>query len=236
MTDKVLAIIPAFNEEENIARVITGIRQSAPGVDILVVDDGGTDNTRRIVREMGERVLCLPFNLGYGAALQAGFRYALSRGYAYAVQIDGDGQHDPVSLPGLLATVQNGEADVAIGSRFLGGAPYRVPLVRRAGMLVFGRLASALTGQRITDPTSGYQALNARAISRFFASAHYPADFPDADVIIMLHRAGLKVVEQPVVMHRSPTRKSMHGGLSPVYYVFKMFLSIFLTLLRKNPF
>jgi len=235
MENETIVIIPAYNEEKNIAGVIKGIRNAIPDVDILVVNDGGEDRTEEIVRELGERVVNLPYNMSYGAALQTGFRYAVKHGYGYAVQIDADGQHDPKDILKLLKVVLDGEADVAIGSRFLGGGSYEAPVTRRAGMLIFGWLASFIIGQRVTDPTSGYQALSSNAI-RFYAGDYYPVDYPDADVIIMLHRAGLKIKEIPVTMYPNPDNKSMHAGLKPLYYIFKMFLSIFVTLLRKDPF
>ncbi len=230
---KNIVIIPAYNEEENIAGVVLGIKKVVPDADIVVVNDGGQDRTGEIARKSGGQVISLPFNMGYGVALQTGFKYALRRGYEYAVQMDADGQHDPRDILSLLQAVKSGEADVAIGSRFLEGNSYRIPALRRLGMFIFSFLASVFTGQRITDPTSGYQALNRRGLM-FYASDYYPVDFPDADVIIMLHRAGLKVKEVPVTMHSSTTGRSMHSGLKPLYYIFKMFLSIFVTLLRKN--
>ncbi|SHJ79574.1 Glycosyl transferase family 2 [Desulfatibacillum alkenivorans DSM 16219] len=233
---RVIAIIPAFNEQKNIAQVIRGIQTHAPFAQPLVVDDGSKDGTADSARRAGARVIRLPFNLGYGAALQTGFKFALANGYDYAVQIDGDGQHDPQSLPILLKPVQKGEADVVLGSRFLGEGAYSMPALRYAGVMVFRVLVSLLIRKKITDPTSGFQALNRAAMERFYASPHYPADFPDADVIIMLHRAGLRVLEAPVIMHPNPDGRSMHKGMTPVYYVFKMFLSIFLALIRKNPF
>lgn len=235
MENRVIAIIPALNEEKNIARVIESITKAWPGAFPLVINDGSTDQTARKAGQAGATVIDLPFNMGYGAALQTGFKYALAHGFDYAVQIDGDGQHDASSIPGLLDPVIKGGVDVSLGSRFLGDS-YPVPMLRKSGIVVFRLLVSAVTGRKITDPTSGFQALNRAAMSRFYASPHYPSDFPDADVIIMLHRAGLKVEETPVIMHPNPDGRSMHKGMTPVYYVLKMFLSIFLALLRKNPF
>jgi glycosyltransferase involved in cell wall biosynthesis len=233
MKDKIIIIIPAYNEEKNIASIIRGIRNAVPAVDILVINDGGEDATKEIVRQLGERIVNLPYNMGYGAALQTGFKYALKHGYRFAVQMDADGQHDPKDIPKLLQAVLDGEADVAIGSRFLDGGSYKAPVIRKVGMSIYGWLASVLIGQRVTDPTSGYQALNIDCI-RFYASDYYPVDFPDADVIIMLHRAGMRIKEIPVTMYANLEQKSMHAGLKPIYYIFKMFLSIFLTLLRKD--
>lgn len=233
MRKQTIIIIPAYNEEENIAGIINRIKNVISDVDILVINDGGQDRTEAIVKELGERVISLPYNMGYGVALQTGFKYALMKGYDYAVQMDADGQHDPKDIPKLLDIVLRSEADVVIGSRFLDGGEYKTSFVRRLGMLIFGYLASMIIGQKITDPTSGYQAININGL-RFYASDYYPVDFPDADVIIMLHRAGLKIKEIPVTMYPNRDGKSMHSGLKPLYYIFKMFLSIFVTLLRKH--
>ena len=181
----------------------------------------------------GALVINLSSNLGYGAALQTGFKFALDKGYEFAVQMDADGQHDPLSIEALISPVLKDEVDVVIGSRFLDKGNYKAPFVRRMGMYFFGIITSVLTGRRITDPTSGFQALN-KKVMEFYASDAYPVDYPDADVIIMLHRQGFRFKEVPVIMHNA-AKRSMHGGiLKPMYYIFKMMLSIFVTLLRKE--
>ena len=228
----VLAVIPAYNEAGRIAGVICAMQGMAMPIDIVVIDDGSQDKTAAVAREAGAQVVRLPFNLGYGAALQTGFRYALQRGYEYVVQLDGDGQHDPREVAVLLDKVATGEADLVIGSRFLGQG-YRTSCVRRAGSMLFGLVTSWIIGQRITDPTSGYRAMNRRVIE-FYTGEGFPADFPDADVIIMLHRAGLRVTEAPIHALATPSKRSMHSGLKPLYYVLKMLLAIPLTLLRKR--
>jgi len=234
MTDTVV-VIPAYNEGGKIRGVVAKIQGAAPDAHVLVVDDGSKDDTAVEAKAGGAEVIRLPFNLGYGGALQTGFKYALMRGYRYAVQIDADGQHEPSFIPKLLAAVKGGEADVALGSRFLGLGEYKATVARGLGMRIFGGIASFFIGRKVTDATTGFQALNHDAL-RFYASEFYPVDFPDADVLIMLHRAGLKTVEVPVVMYPRAEGKSMHSGLKPLYYIFKMFLSIFVTLLRKNTF
>jgi glycosyltransferase involved in cell wall biosynthesis len=166
-------------------------------------------------------------------AIQTGYKYALAKGYDFAVQIDGDGQHDPAFIPHLLAPVLAGETDFTLGSRFLGIASYEPSLARRVGMAFFRRLVSVLIGTRITDSTSGYQAFN-RKVIRFFTTEVFPCDYPDADMLLTLHRAGLRIMEVPVRMHASASGKSMHSGWKPFYYMFKMLLSIFVTLLRKK--
>jgi glycosyltransferase involved in cell wall biosynthesis len=235
---RTLIIIPAYHEEEKIASVIQGVRDYLPAAEILIVDDGSRDDTRQKAETEGAKVVSHPFNLGYGAALQTGYQYALRMGYEATVQIDGDGQHDPSFVPDLLAVIRKEEADVAIGSRFLKGetefdpSVYRPPLTRKWGMQLFRAITSFLIHQKVTDSTSGYQAMNRKAL-RWVAGDQFPVDYPDADVIIMLHRAGFRIKEVPVRMFESRDKKSMHSGWKPFYYVFKMFLSIGVTLLRK---
>lgn len=232
LNNKIVVIMPAFNEENRIRSTIEGIRKHMDA-DMVVVNDGSTDGTSDEARKAGAMVLDHPFNLGYGAALQTGLTYAFENGYDFAVQMDADGQHNPVSVKELLAPVLKGEVDVAIGSRFAEGG-YRASLVRRLGMIFFSAVTSVITRKRITDSTSGFQALN-RKIMKFYASDAYPSDYPDADVIIMLHKKGFRFKEVPVVMHEARTGKSMHGGIiRPLFYIFKMVLSIFVTLLRKE--
>ncbi len=231
--EKVLIVIPALNEAGPIASVIQQVREEIPGAQVLVVNDGSTDETEQKAKAAGAKVLSHPFNMGYGVALQTGYKYALKYGYEYVLQMDGDGQHDPRYLPVLLKGVQDRNVDVAIGSRFMGEGGYKVPPIRRVGMRLFGFIAGRLSGQRITDPTSGYQALSRRAIE-FCTRDAFPGDYPDADVLVMLHRAGLRFREVPVGMHPSLNGQSMHSGLKPLYYIYKMFLSIMLSLMRKK--
>jgi len=232
-------LIPAYNEEARIVSVIRGIKERYPLMEIVIVDDGSQDDTRGRALQAGARVISHPYNLGYGVALQTGYKYALERGYEVLVQMDGDGQHDPAYISRLLETIETGRADLAIGSRFLDAdgsqpecLPYRASVMRRCGMRLFGTIASLLIKQKVTDPTSGYQAMN-RKVLEWVSSDRFPWDYPDADVIIMLHRAGFRIQEVPVQMYENPDKKSMHSGWKPLYYVFKMFLSIFVTLMRK---
>jgi len=232
MTNKIL-IIPVYNEEENITRVIEDVNKNITDIDILVVNDGSSDQTASVARKTGAKVISLPYNLGYGIALQTGYKYAVEKSYDYVIQMDGDGQHDPGSIENLLREVKSRDIDVAIGSRFLSNKKYRTSFPRKFGMKLFGSIASLIMGQKVTDPTSGFQALNKKAI-KFYASDVFPCDYPDADAIIMLHRAGYIIKEVPVIMHYNDRTKSMHRGLGICYYIFKMFLSIFVTLLREK--
>lgn len=234
VADKILIVVPACNEEESIGRVVTDVKRVVPSADVLVVDDGSVDGTRKTANQEGASVISLPFNLGYGVALQTGFKYALKRGYDYVVQMDADGQHEAKSVVDLIDEVQKGTADVILGSRFLGPATFTPPLARRLGILVFQAIVSLVVGKRISDPTSGFQALN-RKVLELYSTDAYPVDFPDADVLIMLHYAGLRIKEIPVVMYgKVANGKSMHSGVRPLYYVFKMFLSILVTLMRQR--
>lgn len=236
MTD-ILVIVPAYNEEAGVAQVIAGIHRALPQADVLVINDGSQDRTPIVARKAGARVLSHPYNMGYGTALQTGYKFALENGYQYLVQIDGDGQHDPSHLNDLLPPVLEGEADVVIGSRFLVDSGYKAPFAKRLGMLLFGALTSRIVGYQVTDPTSGFQALNRRAFC-YCVQDVYPTDFADADVLIMLHRAGLRTKEVAVRMHPSVNKRSrymdMYSFLTPAYYIFKMFLLIFVSLLRKE--
>jgi len=230
---RILILIPAYNEGPRIGEVVRRVRQMNPQHDILIVNDGSRDDTARQSREAGALVVSHPFNMGYGVAIQTGYKYALGHGYDFLVQMDGDGQHDPAWIPQLLAPVLAGETDFVLGSRFLGIESYEPSLARKVGMAFFRRLVSTLIGQRITDSTSGFQAFNRQVIG-FFTTEVFPCDYPDADMLLTLHRAGFSIRELPVRMHASATGKSMHSGWKPLYYMFKMLLSIFVTLLRKK--
>jgi glycosyltransferase involved in cell wall biosynthesis len=228
-----LIIMPAHDEAANLPRVVGELRAAAPGFDLLVVDDGSADQTAAVAAGLGATVVSLPVNLGYGGAVQTGFRYAVRNGYNLAVVMDADGQHDPAGIERLVAPVLAGEADVAVGSRFRGRMDYRQPWVKRVGMAVFARTVSWITGREVTDPTSGYQALGKEAL-RFFAYDNYPSDYPDADTLLVLHFAGFRVSEAPVTMRERISGASMHSGLKPVYYVLKMWLAIAIVLLRQK--
>ncbi len=229
-----LIIIPAYNEGPRIAGVIAKIRTAIPAdIDILVIDDGSRDNTVESAMGAGAKVAPLPFNLGYGGALQTGYKYAKQKGYRYVVQMDADGQHEPACVPDLLAALKEPDTDIVLGSRWLGMAEYNGPLLRKFGKFFFGFLAGTLTHYKVTDPTTGFQALS-RPVVEFFCSEVYPSDYPDADVIIMLNRVGFRVKEIPVIMYEDESGQSMHGGLRPIYYGMKMMMSIFLTLLRDD--
>ena len=230
-----LVIIPAYNEADGIAAVIENIRTAVPAADILVVNDGSRDETAAMAEKAGAIVLSHTFNMGYGVTIQTGYKYAYAHGYDYLVQIDGDGQHDPSFIPELLAPVKSGDVDFAIGSRFLWFDSYRPSFSRRLGILFFRKLVTVIIGRSITDPTSGFQAFN-RSVVKFFSTDVFPCDYPDADMLITLNLAGFRMRELPVRMFANPSGKTMHSGIKPLYYMFKMCLSIVVTLLRNRQF
>lgn len=230
---EILIIVPAFNEEGGIASVISAIRAQLPDADVLVINDGSADRTAKVAREAGAIVLSHNFNMGYGVTIQTGYKFAYEKGYNYIIQIDADGQHDPSFMRQLLEPVRNGDVDFAIGSRFLWHDSYRPSFSRRLGILFFRKLVTVIIGREITDPTSGYQAFN-RDVIKFFTTDIFPYDYPDADMLITLNLAGFRVREVPVRMFANPTGKTMHSGAKPLYYMVKMCLSIFVTLLRNR--
>ncbi len=224
-------IIPAFNEQDHIATVITGIKQYH-AADIVVIDDGSKDHTAKNARTAGALVLRHPFNMGYGVALQTGYKFAVQHQYDVLLQMDGDGQHDPKNIPDFFSAMETDEWDVIIGSRFLGDRRYQAGVLKSIGIGLFRYVIRVISGKKITDPTSGYQCMN-RKVFTTFTEDSFPCDYPDANIIIMLHRQGFRIKEIPVTMIPNPAGRSMHRGiLTKIYYFFKIFLAIFMVLLR----
>ena len=228
-----LIIIPAYNEEGRVGQVVQDVRSNLPGADVLVIDDGSTDHTADEATAAGAISLSLSVNSGYGTALQTGYKYAVRNGYSIVGQIDADGQHKAEYLVTMLSALGEQDADVIIGSRFLeDDGHYRPSFARAVGIGLFSRIASLITHQRISDPTSGFQLMRID-VARFFCTQVYPTDYPDADILILLHRTGYRVREVSVQMRPSPGQ-SMHSGYGTPYYVYKMLLSILVTLLRPR--
>ena len=233
MRNSTLVIIPAFQEEKSMAKVIQGVH--ALQFDCLVINDCSRDKTAQIADEMGAFVVSLPVNSGYGVALQTGYKFAWRHGYDFVIQMDADGQHESDFLENLIEPVWQGSCDLCIGSRFLHKESYKVPLMRRMGMSVFSFLLRMFTGKEFTDPTSGFQAMNRRTL-QFFITEMFPRDYPDADLLLMVHKMGLRIAEVPAKMKKNESGKSMHSGLKkPIYYVFRMFMGILVTVLRRPP-
>jgi glycosyltransferase involved in cell wall biosynthesis len=227
-----IAIVPALNEEGNIGRVVGELRAFDPGLDVLVVSDGSVDRTAEVAEAAGARVLRLPFNLGIGGAVQAGFRYAWENGYELAVRCDGDGQHVPAELPKVIAPVLAGEADIAVGSRFAGGEGYRSSASRRIGIRILATVVSWIAHQRVTDTTSGFQALDQRALQLF--AADYPHDYPEVEGMVMTIKHRLRLVEVPVQMREREHGQSSITALRSVYYMAKVLTALFIGLFRRN--
>ncbi|MHB8910675.1 MAG: glycosyltransferase family 2 protein [Syntrophales bacterium] len=231
---KILVVIPAYNEQGRIGEIVKAVKRVLPSVKTLVVNDCSSDETGSEAAAAGADVVTHLINLGYGAALETGYLYALRHGYEFIVQMDGDGQHLPDEAPQILAPVLDGEADIVIGSRYLSAKnQYKTPLVRKAGQKFFGIILWVFTGYTITDPTSGFQCLNRKAFE-LFSHEQFPHDFPDADVLLMAHYAGFRVKEVPVVMRERSGGVSIHDGLRPLYYVIKMILSITMVFLSQR--
>jgi glycosyltransferase involved in cell wall biosynthesis len=227
-----IAIVPAHNEESSVADVVRGIVGVDAGMDVVVVDDGSHDRTGTRAREAGAHVVRLPFNLGIGGAVQTGFRYALEEGYQLAVRLDADGQHDPRELATLVAPILADDADIVVGSRFAGSSAYRPPLARSVGIRLFARLVSLLVGRRVTDTTSGFQALNRRAITLF--AGDYPHDYPEVEATVMVFRHRLRLVEVPVAMRERTAGSSSITRFGSILYASKVLLALFVGLFRRN--
>ena len=229
---RVLVVVPAHNEEQSLPLTLAEVRAKAPGVDLLVVDDGSRDGTARAARAAGVPVLQHAVNLGVGGALQTGFRWAYEHGYDIAVQLDADGQHDPSYLPALLAPVREGRCDVAIGSRFVSATGYHAPWSRRLGMLLFSGVVRLALGRAIADTTSGFRAYN-REVMRV-CQHDFPKDFPDAPLLISLARHGFRIDEVPVVMRDRKAGQSFYTFGKQAYYPYKNLLASLMALIRRH--
>jgi len=225
-----VVIIPAFNEAGSIARVVQDVKRAVPDFDIVVIDDGSTDATASCVPDWAT-VISLPFNLGIGGAMQTGYRYAAEHGYDVAVQVDGDGQHPASEIVGLVDALHESDADMVIGSRFLERGRYRQSAARAAGSRFLRLQLRMLTGRTYTDCTSGFRAVNRRVIRAF--SHWYPDDYPEPEVVLLLHRWGFRVTETSVKMHqRVSGRTSIPLGRG-FYYVLKVAVALFLDTARE---
>jgi glycosyltransferase involved in cell wall biosynthesis len=228
------AVVPAYNEAGAIRRVIEEIHAFDTAIDVVVVDDASTDDTAAIAESFGATVLRLPFNVGIGGAVQTGFRYALAEGYDTAVRLDGDGQHDAAELEKLLAPLERGEADLVVGSRFVdAGGAYRPPWARRIGIRLFARLVSLLGGERVTDTTSGFLALDRVGIELF--AAEYPHDYPEVEATLVALRSGLRLAQVQVDMRERETGASSITFVRSLYYIVKVTLALLVASLRRYP-
>jgi glycosyltransferase involved in cell wall biosynthesis len=229
---KGLIIIPAFNEQGNVGRVISEIQSCHSSIDIVVINDGSTDATEEVAQSKGIPVITLPFNLGIGGAVQTGFKFAHRNGYDFAVQVDADGQHIPAEISKLLHYLKDGEFDVVIGSRYVQKNDYQTPLLRRIGMLIFSLLNFLAIRQKVMDNTSGFRAYNKKAIE--FLSRIYPDDYPEVEAVVVLGRNGFRIKEIPVNMRARQTGNSSITVFKSLYYMIKVSLAIFVNVFRSR--
>lgn len=228
---KKLVIIPCFNENMNIVGTVNNIKKAAPDFDYVVINDCSTDNTLDILKENNINYVALPVNLGIGGAVQTGYQYALKNGYDIAVQVDGDGQHDPSYLSELADTLIKENADMVIGSRFINNEGFQSTFMRRVGITYFTKLIKLLTGSTITDPTSGFRMANKDVIALF--ADDYPRDYPEPESIVALLKRKKKVIEVPVQMKERQGGVSSISASKSVYYMIKVTLAILIEKLRK---
>lgn len=229
---RVLVIIPAYNEALSLPAVVGSLRSCYPHFDILVVDDGSTDETRSVASKLAVRVVSLPCNLGVGGAVQTGLLIAFQDGYDLAIQVDGDGQHAAEDIARLMTTLVETDSDMVVGSRFVGTAGYQSTLSRRFGIRLFSRILSSLCKTRITDATSGFRVWSRRAIQ--VLAKDYPEDYPEVEAILMVHQAGLRISEAPVHMMERMAGCSSIGTAQALAYMIKVPLAILMNLLRKR--
>ncbi|SDT85528.1 glycosyltransferase family 2 protein [Desulfobacula phenolica] len=233
MKNSEIIIMPAYNEAKNIVKVVSSVKFLFPEYQVLVINDGSSDNTSELASEAGATVIDHPFNMGYGVAIQTGYKYAYRNGYNYLVQMDSDGQHAIEEISKLLANVTDGSCEIVFGSRYIEENGYKKSMFRYIGTLFFRILLGMMTGRKITDPTTGFQAMN-RNVLKIFIKDLFPCDYPDADIMILLTEIGIKFKEIPVKMFNRNDGKSMHNNPFEVcYYLFKMSLSMCVTKIRK---
>lgn len=231
MAARCLVVIPALNEEASVAEVIAAVREVVATAHLVVVDDGSTDKTADVARAAGADVISLPFNVGVGGALRAGFRYARRFGYEQVVQVDGDGQHDPAHIPDLLGALV--DADVVIGARFAGVGDYEVKGPRKLAMRLLARSLSRRTGQRLTDTTSGFRAFNRKAVEVF--AVDYPAEYlgDTVEALVIAARAGLRVTQIPVEMRPRAAGTASQNWVKSTVYLGRVFLALAMSRLRR---
>lgn len=228
---KGLIIIPAYNEEENIAGVLEDIRRYGYDLDIVVINDGSKDHTGEVARKAGVTVIDHFYNIGYGGALQTGYKYAVAKDYDYIVQFDADGQHNPVYIRTISELMESGAYDIVIGSRFMDGVR-NVSWGKVLAINFFRFIIRVSTGVALTDPTSGLQGLHREVVQYYTEMGNFPEDYPDADTLIWMLKKKYRVYEFPVDIKQRASGKSMHHGLKSVYYCLKMMVSILVVLLR----
>ncbi|WP_407306604.1 glycosyltransferase family 2 protein [Desulfosporosinus sp. SB140] len=223
---RILAIVPALNEAENIGSVVRNLKSVSPWLDVLVIDDGSTDQTAEVAHAHGAKVISLPVNLGIGGAVQTGFLYAVKNRYDVALQVDGDGQHRAEEIRKLIEPILQKQADVTIGSRFLTKTSYKSALSRRLGIYLLSKTIQSVVRKKYSDPTSGFRAYNQKALR--VVSTHYSTDYPEPDSIVTLVKNGMRVIEVSVEMDARLSGSSSITPFKSGYYMFKVSLAIIL--------
>ncbi|ANF98953.1 glycosyltransferase family 2 protein [Paenibacillus bovis] len=233
MNQRILIVIPAYNEEKNLENLVQSIRAlNNPNINFIIINDCSSDNTAFVCKELDIPVINLPCNLGIGGAVQTGYKYAYENGFDIAIQVDGDGQHNPSYISELIKPLINEEADLVIGSRYIEKVGFQSTFLRRVGINYFSKLLLTLTGQLITDPTSGFRACNRKVIELF--SKRYPVDYPEPESIMYLKRKAYRIVEIPVVMEHRASGTSSITAFKSVYYMIKVSIAIMIDKLRKE--
>jgi glycosyltransferase involved in cell wall biosynthesis len=233
MRDKVLIIIPAYNEADNIEKVLNEIKKDINYADVLVINDCSKDNTKEIVEKNNVKCITNVFNMNYAMAVQTGIKYAYQNNYDYVIQMDADGQHIASEAEKLYLESKKGNYDIVIGSRYLKDMGYNCPFFRRVGTRVFEHLIKFYCHQTIADPLSGFQCLNKSVIKRYSEIGNYP-EYPDANLIIEMLLLGYNIKEVPVKMKARENGVSMHSGiLKPIKYMIEMFYSIIIVFIKN---
>lgn len=227
---RLLILVPAFNEEGAVGQVIAAVHRVLPGTTMLVVDDGSVDETTAVAQAAGAQVIRLPHHLGLGGAVQTGYRFAFDHGYERVVRLDADGQHPPEEIPGLLAKMDEGPYDMVTGSRYLEANGYKTQALRRFGGRIFSIILRPILGQRISDPTSGFIAVNRNALSVF--SHSFPLEYPEIEALVVLRRKAMTFAETPVHMRPRIAGTSTIGRWSAVYYMVRVLLGVFVNVMK----
>lgn len=221
---KILVIIPAYNEAENIPQVISRLKGKCPQVDYLIINDCSNDNTEKVCKSLLLNYISLPVNLGIGGGVQTGYKYAVEKDYDIVIQHDGDGQHDPNYLTNVIEPILNKESDIVIGSRFINKEGFQSSLLRRAGILFLSKLIKCCCGANVKDVTSGFRAVNKKYIS--FYAQDYPQDYPEPEAIVAAQLDGARIKEVPVVMNERINGESSISSFKSIYYMIKVSLAV----------
>ena len=227
---KLLILIPAFNEEGAVGGVVKEVRDTMPRVPVMVVDDCSTDATAHVAREAGAKVLSLPYHLGLGGCVQAGYRLAFELGYDYVIRVDGDGQHDPRDIPAMLQVLEREGCEMVIGSRFMNGAGVHSGFLRALGIIFFRAMLRPILGRPVRDPTSGFVGVNRTALAVF--SRSFPLEYPEIEALVVLQRKRFRFIEVPCRMRPRRAGRTSITALKSLYYPVHVLLGVFVNVLK----